>query len=172
MLAGDFSQPGQVAGLGSDRAGIADDRLQDHARNLTRMRGECLFHRREIVVRQRQRMHGGFGRNARRARYTERRHTAAGFYEQRIGMAVVTAFKLDHKRPAGKSARQPYSRHTGLRARGNKAQFFDGGEALLHQLGEIAFSGRAGAKRSTASRGFPDRCHGGREGVTQQHGPP
>ena len=172
MLPRNLAQPFQITGGGRNRSRITYDRLKNHARNQLRMRIKHRFHDSQIVIRQRQRMHCGLIRHTRRPRNAKRRHAATSLHQQRVGMAVIAALKLDHKRPPRKPARQPYRRHASLRARAHKPQLLNRREAPLHQLRKIRLVRRARAERSAASGGLTDRRHRRRKRMPQQHRPP
>ena len=59
------------------------------------MQGKCFFELRNIVVLQNQSVLHHFWRNTRAGRVAECGEARACFDQQRIGMAVVAAFKFD-----------------------------------------------------------------------------
>ena len=79
----------------------------------------------DVVERQIQRVLRDVFGNARRIRDTEREKTGAGFDQQRIGVPVIAAGKLDHDVAPGEAAGETYRRHRRFGAGVDHAHLLD-----------------------------------------------
>ena len=68
--------------------------------------------------------------NAYRIGDPERGHSGSGLHQQRIHVAVITAFELNGQIAAGESARHPQRAHGGLGAGVHQADHFNGWHAF------------------------------------------
>src|SRR5579871_4390897 len=95
---------------------------------------------------------GYFFRHACRSWNAEGGNTGTSFDEQSVGMAVITAFKLNDELAASRSAGNSNRRHGGFCAGADKSQFFDRGIASDDAFSEISFNRGRGAKARGLSR--------------------
>ena len=97
--------------------------------------------------------------------YSFRRHTGAGgvtkggqararFDQQRIGVAVIAAFKLDDFAAAGGPACQTQGAHSGFSAGADKANHFDGRHKFDDLFSQLDFTLGRCAKRKSVHHGF------------------
>ncbi len=172
MLPRQLPQPLQEALRWSNRPRIAHHRFQNDTSNQLRMRFKRPFHRRQIVIRQRQRMHRRLCRHSRRPGNPKRRHAAPRLHQHPIRVPVIAAFKLDHKRPPRKPARQPYRRHARLCTRRHKPHLLHRRKALLHQFRQVRLIRGARTKRRTPPRGLANRLHRWLKRMPKNHRPP
>jgi len=117
-------------------------------------------------------VHCGFGGDACGAGDAKSGDSAAGFDEHGVGVAVVAAFELDDEVAAGESAGETDGGHAGLGAGGDKAEFFDGGEAASDEFGQICFGGDGGSKAGAFGSGLLDGFDYGGKGVAEDHWAP
>ncbi len=125
-----------------------------------------------VVVRERQRVRGEFGRHAGRGRHAERQHAGAGLHQQRIRMAVIAALELHDLLPAGEAARETDRAHRRLGARTAHAHELD----RRHQLDDLAGDDRLDfggcAERQAVDRRFLHGADHVRMRVTEDHRAP
>ena len=105
------------------------------------------LHRVDIVIRQRNRVLGETGRNARRAGYAERQRARAGLDQQRVRMAVVAALELDDLVATGMAARQPNGAHRGLGTGADHAHAFYGWQHARRSFPRSRVSSTQGAPK-------------------------
>ena len=96
----------------------------------------------------------------------------AGFHQQRVGVAVVTAFELDDLLAAGGATRQAYGAHAGFGARADQAHHLDAGHEFDDFFGQfhLTFGGRA--KAEAVQGGFLNGFEHGGVAVAQDHRAP
>ena len=172
VLGGEVAEALEVARVGGDGSGVADDWLHDDAGDLLGQRLEGFADGFKIVIGQGQGMHGGLSGHACGAGDTEGGDAAAGFDQHGVGVAVVAALELDDEVSAGKSAGEPDGGHACLGAGADEAQLFDGGKAAGDQFGEVGFGGDGGSEARATGGRLLDGLDHGREGVAEDHGPP
>jgi hypothetical protein len=111
-----LAQQRMEAGVRRDEARVADDWLDDHARDPLAMLRERRADRSLIVERHAQRQLGQRLRHTWRIRQSQRRHATAGLHEERIAVTVIAAVELEDEVAARRGARQPHGGHRRFRA--------------------------------------------------------
>ena len=99
---------------------IAADRFNDHAGNLVTELLEGFLKLRGVVVFKNDRVVRDAGRNAGRARVTEREHSGARLHEKTVGVTVVAALELDNLVAARVAAGETDRAHAGFGAGGDE----------------------------------------------------
>ena len=133
---GEFAQPFQEAWLRRDEARIADDGLQDDAGDRSGVFGEQLLHRLKVVVRGRQRVGGGAAGDAGGVRQPEGCHTGPRLHQEHVGMAVITAFELDHLVAPCERTHQAQHRHAGFGSAVDETHHLHTGNGINHHFGQ------------------------------------
>ena len=118
------------------------------------MKGKAFFKLRDVVVFKDQRVLHDFGRHASTGWVAEGGQARAGLYQQRIGMAVVAAFKLDNFVAARGSARQTQSAHGGFGTGADQTHHFYRWHEFDDFFGQFNLALGGGAKRETFQHGF------------------
>ncbi len=172
VFPGEFAEAAQEGGARQDRPSVADHGLENDAGDLVGVGFERGFDRTEVVIGERERVHRGLRRHSGRTGDAEGSHAGAGFDEQRVRVAVVAALELDDERSPGESAREADGGHASLGPGADEPELLDGRKTLLHEFGEVAFRGGAGAEGGGAAGGLTDGLDCGRKGVAQEHGAP
>ena len=114
MLCGLFSQAFEEPRCRGNATHVADNGLHNHGGNFVAAVGERFFYRANRVEWQRyRRLRKTFG-NAGGIRNAQRRHAGARLHQQRIDVAVITAFKLNGEIATGEAARQTQRAHRRL----------------------------------------------------------
>ena len=153
-----LAQRGNKLGAGADQIHIAGKRLQNHAGQLVAQLGKGLRQLLDVVVFQHQGVAGEIRRHTTRAGRAKGQQARACLHQQAVGMAVVTAFKLDDLVPASKTARQSDGAHGGLGAGRHQAHRFNRRHQLDDFFGNQDFGFGGCAKRQAIHR---CRLHGG-----------
>ena len=124
-----------------NEAGVADDRLEDHARDGVGVLGEQGLNGFEVVVRRREGVGRGAARDTGGVGQAECGHTGTGFHQEHVRMAVVAALELDHLVAAGVGTDQAQHSHAGLGAAVDEAHHLNAGDSVDHHFGQGVFQG-------------------------------
>ena len=111
-------------------------------------------------------------RHARRVRLTERQRAGTGFYQQAVGVAMVTAFELDNLVTAGKAARQTDGAHGRFRTGVHHTYHVHCRHQLGDQLRHFDFHLGWRTEAQAALSGFNHRVADRRVVVAQYHRAP
>jgi len=146
----DIPEEFQIARSGKVKAGVPRHGFDNDGGDVVWVGGKRGFDGFHVVVRQDNRMLGKGGRNAGAVGMAEGQGPAASLNEQGVGMAVITAVKLDDFIAFGVPARQADGAHAGFGAAVGHAHLFDAGNHAANQLGHRQFervgNSKAGAK--------------------------
>ncbi len=95
-----------------------------------------------------------------------------GFDEESVGMAVITAFKLDDGVAASGGAGDADGGHGGFSAGADEAHFLNGGIAGDDAFGEVGLGSGGGSEAGGVGGGALNGFDDGRKGVAEDHGTP
>ena len=155
-----------------DEVHVADDRLDDDARDALAVGAKRGLDRREIVERKHDGFVGDGGRHARRRRRAERERARARLHEQAVAVSVVAAFELHDLAAARVAAREPQRRHRGLGARRDEAHELDRRQQAAERLRHLDLHFGRRAERQSVPRRRDDRFHDRRMRVAEDGRPP
>ena len=122
---------------GSHEIHVAGDRLDDDAGDVPGVQRERFFELRDVVVLQHHGVLHHFGGHAGAGRVAESGEAGAGFHEQRVGMAVITAFELDDGVAAGRAAGEANRAHARFGAGTHQADHLDRRHQAHDLLGQL-----------------------------------
>src|SRR5690606_15565627 len=94
MTLGDFTQSFEETGSRWHTVHVAGYWLNNQTRDVFAVFGKQRSDSIQVVERNDEGLRSGFGRNARGVRVAEGQTTGTSFYQQRIHVAVITAFEL------------------------------------------------------------------------------
>ena len=100
-----------------------------------------------------------------------RERAAARLDEQRIDVAVITAFELDDLVATGESAREPQARHRRFRPAVDHPHFFDRRNPAADQFRHFHFERIGNSKTDTARRRVANRLDHDRGACPRIAGP-
>ena len=145
-------------GLGSQDADVGADRLDDDRGDLVRVAAEHLGDRRDVVVRDHDRVPRGRGGDPGRAGHGQRGQPGPRLDEQAVAVAVVATRELDDEVAAGRSAREPDRAHHRLGAGRDEAQPLHRRHRVADPLAELDLAGGGRPEREPIERSV-DNCH-------------
>ena len=132
------------------QAGIRWDWLENDGGDFAGVRCKGGFDRRKIVEGQGDREFRQFLGHACAVRVAVGQRAAASFDQQRIDMAVVTAFELDDFIPTGEAAREADAAHRRLSAAVDHTDFFHRGHHAADRFRHFHLEGIRRAKTQSA----------------------
>jgi len=159
LACADFSQAVEEAWLRQIKAGIGRDGLDNHCRDLSRIRRKGGLDGRGVVEGECD------GEPCERLRHAcaigvamgER--AAAGFDKERVHMPVIAALEFDDLGSAGEPSGEAYAAHGGLGAAVHHAHFFHRRHHAADRLGHFDFQRIRSAKAQSTSRRFTHRLN-------------
>lgn len=137
----------QVTGARGNEPDVADVRLDDHTGNFTRILGKGRGEGRWLVEGEHDGLLRKRLRHARTVGMAMRERARARLDQQRIGMSVVAAGKLDDLVAPREAAREPDGRHRGLGPAIAHPHFLDRRHEARDELGHFHLVGIGRAKR-------------------------
>ena len=145
----------EVTRLGENQTDIADVRLKNDRRDLTGVGGEGRGEGSRIVERKNNRFARKRRRNARTVGIAVRERARAGFDQERIGVPVITAGKLDDLVALRETPGQPDGGHRGFGPAAGHADFLNRRHEARNQLSHFDLEriGRAKRRASLERRG-------------------
>mmetsp|Transcript_1349 Transcript_1349/g.3817 ORF Transcript_1349/g.3817 Transcript_1349/m.3817 type:complete len:483 (+) Transcript_1349:151-1599(+) len=153
----ELAQAGEELLVRNDEARVADDALEDHARDLALVCLEERLHRLEVVVRRNERrLRRALGHTG-RVRQAERSDAGARGNEEGVGVAVVAAVELDHLLALGVRAHQAEHTHAGLGAGVGEAHHLHRRHRVDDHLRELVLERTGSAERRALVHGLLDR---------------
>mmetsp|Transcript_11265 Transcript_11265/g.28891 ORF Transcript_11265/g.28891 Transcript_11265/m.28891 type:complete len:438 (+) Transcript_11265:144-1457(+) len=164
LLLGHVTQTLQELLGRGDKAGVADNGLQDHAGNLALVGLKQRLHALKVVVGGAQGAGGRALGDAGAVGQAEGGHAGASLHQEGVGMAVVAADELDDLLALGVGAHETQHRQAGLRARVHKAHHLHRRHTVDNHLAQdvlqLAGSTEAGALRDLGNQGLVDLVAG------------
>ena len=141
---------------GRDEAGVADDRLQDDARDLARVGRKGGLEGGDVVVLDRQGAGCRALGHARRVGQAQRGHARPGLHQEGVAVAVVAAHEFQHLLPPRERTHQAEDGQAGLRARIHHAHHLHARHAGDDGFGHLVLQG-AGRAEGCAFRQLGDQ---------------
>ena len=151
---------------------VAHHRLDYEARDLSSELLKSLFHRLLAVERKRQGKLRQLFEHPSRAGNAQRCYARTSLDQERIGVSVIAAFKLDDVFTIGKGARQPDGRHGSFCPGTDKADLLHPRKGIDNCLGQLGFRRRTCAKAGAIAIGFFYCLHDLRMSMTKDQRPP
>jgi len=158
--------------LGTHEVHVAGDRLDHQAGDICAVQREGLFELRQVVVLQHQRVLHHLGGHACAGGVAKGGETRAGLDQQSIGVAVVTAFKLDQLATTRRTARQTNRRHGRFSARAHQSHHVHRRHVCEDGFGQFDFTLGGRAKREAFHDGALHRVQHRRVTMPQNHRAP
>ena len=121
MLAAQLAAALHEGHAGAHKVHVAGDGLDHQTRQLFAVQGKGFFQLGDVVELEHQGVLHHFGRHTGAGGVAKGGQARTGFHQQRVGVAVVAAFKLDDLAAASGTTRQAQGAHAGFGARADQA---------------------------------------------------